>query len=991
MKISTRALAYISILTGTASTAAAEKCLSGSFILEYEGDCDRETLVEVFNDQVFSGAKSSACDGVTAEEELDAQLAAAVPSTTIEEFCANIYKNQPEVSFTDILKKDDNMAYEKAFFLGHSSLQEEVETTYETADRSATSVLKEDGELVRAHYQGSAQTKKTEWPKLPNFASSGTDSNGEPTCTTNAAMCCWTKDRQANDNNGNCNSNTYSRNCVDANPGDNTDLCFVDLERGAAATGNQQSGIVSFPGDQNQDGGEGAIHCHGLAWANDVNDASARYKGNNLFFVSMYDHMYKRGYVENVPGAPMCGCVEQMPTVTRSDCTEIDATERFRIVYDESTNLIEGNITLVDINFNACQGINNRNNDLWHYMGRLFYEGKIENTQWGEAGRIITNSDCKAAVRAQYDSMGLEYGYDYDKSTFTFVAGGGELKVTERFGHQAFLTAMFEHSETAPSDANANPLDATPILLRTCAECRESHKKVFYRRLTPMPADKDLLYCITDTRGDCGGFNKWGVDFTLHSTYDDAVKGDNAWACPNNSFNYDAPFDGECSPTGARVRNQWTILHWSSPPQKNVGFYVNMAEGTVITEVETAAEGALRIQVEDEFVSEDIGLDTRVEGRVRLDEDGKIYVTGGGHNVWHNNDNFHFYHKDATGDFDITVNVAKFSNIVNSNAKAGIMLRASTAHDSEYISALLSGGKGLRFQKRGSKGNWSHNVGTFDPNPHRPTVWLRLFKHMTTVDMYWSEDGNNWTSGGSTNMIFPEDSFQLGLFVNAHDYNWASEGTFDNFVVNSYSAPSAAPSISAAPTSWEPNMYIGESQENVNYLPGETQTRVTNDAGSGIDGDVDSFWYRAFQRPSSNAFEAVVSVDYMDGWHDGAKGGIMVRDGTGASAANAFVGIYPKSHTGVISQSRNTEGGDTVRHKSLYVEGEKAFVKLSYDGSGTLVAQYKAVESDEWQDIENGTTNITFGDKLLVGVAVTGGGWNNYVDFRYSNFEITDL
>ncbi|KAL7491693.1 hypothetical protein ACHAWT_001243 [Skeletonema menzelii] len=307
MKISTRALAYISILTGTASTAAAEKCLSGSFILEYEGDCDRETLVEVFNDQVFSGAKSSACDGVTAEEELDAQLAAAVPSTTIEEFCANIYKNQPEVSFTDILRKDDNMAYEKAFFLGHSSLQEEVETTYETADRSATSVLKEDGELVRAHYQGSAQTKKTEWPKLPNFASSGTDSNGEPTCTTNAAMCCWTKDRQANDNNGNCNSNTYSRNCVDANPGDNTDLCFVDLERGAAATGNQQSGIVSFPGDQNQDGGEGAIHCHGLAWANDVNDASARYKGNNLFFVSMYDHMYKRGYVENVPGAPMCG------------------------------------------------------------------------------------------------------------------------------------------------------------------------------------------------------------------------------------------------------------------------------------------------------------------------------------------------------------------------------------------------------------------------------------------------------------------------------------------------------------------------------------------------------------------------------------------------------------------------------------------------------------------------------------------------------------
>ena len=300
MKISARALAYISILVGSASTAAAEKCLSGSFLLEYEGDCNRETLVEVFNDQVFSVSKSAACDGVTAEQELEAQLAAANPTTTIEAFCAKIYKDQPEVPFTEILKKTKNMTYEQAFFLGHSKLQEEVETIYESDDGSATSVLKQDGELVRAHYQGSAQTKKTEWPKLPNFESSVTDSNGQPTCTTNAAMCCWTKDRQAADNNGNCNRNTYSENCVDKNPGDNTNLCYVDLERGAAATGSSDEGLVAFPGD------EGATHCHGLAWANDVDDASARYKGNNLFFVAMYDHMYQRGYVENVPGAPMC-------------------------------------------------------------------------------------------------------------------------------------------------------------------------------------------------------------------------------------------------------------------------------------------------------------------------------------------------------------------------------------------------------------------------------------------------------------------------------------------------------------------------------------------------------------------------------------------------------------------------------------------------------------------------------------------------------------
>ena len=301
MKISSRALIYISILAGV--SPAASKCLSGSWVLDYEGDCDRETLVQVFNDQVFGveGATSDACIGITAEQELDAQLAEANPSTDIETLCAGIYKSQSEVAFTDILKKDDDYKFEAEFFLGNTQLQEEVETTFEREDRRATSVLKQDGEAVRVHFQGKAQTSKTGWPNLPNFKSSVVDSNGGATCTTNAAMCCWPKDRQANDNNGNCAANTYSKNCVNEDPGDNTDLCFVDESKGAASTGLSGDGLVAFP-----DNGEGAVHCHGLAWANDPADASSRYKGNSLFFVSMFDHMYQRGYVENIPGAPMC-------------------------------------------------------------------------------------------------------------------------------------------------------------------------------------------------------------------------------------------------------------------------------------------------------------------------------------------------------------------------------------------------------------------------------------------------------------------------------------------------------------------------------------------------------------------------------------------------------------------------------------------------------------------------------------------------------------
>ena len=105
-------------------------------------------------------------------------------------------------------------------------------------------------------------------------------------------MCCFGRDRQSNDNNGNCADND----CIDKSPADNSNLCYPNFPT-----------IIPFPNES-----EGAIHCYGLAWGEDVNGFEAKMKYNNLFFVSMYDHMYTRGYVEKmVPDeyVPMCGCI----------------------------------------------------------------------------------------------------------------------------------------------------------------------------------------------------------------------------------------------------------------------------------------------------------------------------------------------------------------------------------------------------------------------------------------------------------------------------------------------------------------------------------------------------------------------------------------------------------------------------------------------------------------------------------------------------------
>lgn len=59
-----------------------------------------------------------------------------------------------------------------------------------------------------------------------------------------------------------------------------------------------------------------------------------------------------------------------LPVVTRSDCTQVDVTETFTFDYDPLDGF-SVTVSDVDIEFNACQGLNNNNNDLSAYVASL--------------------------------------------------------------------------------------------------------------------------------------------------------------------------------------------------------------------------------------------------------------------------------------------------------------------------------------------------------------------------------------------------------------------------------------------------------------------------------------------------------------------------------------------------------------------------------------------------------------------------------------------
>jgi len=223
-------------------------------------------------------------------------------------------------------------------------------------------------------------------------------------CESQAVMCCWVQDRQANDNNGNCNDDD----CYNKDPADNTDVCYVDL---AASTKSNhvEGGFAIFPGDSAATG-EGDAHCHGFTWPDDENSPEYRYRGNLLFYVSMYDHLETRGYVRNVPGAPMCSCIDKSPTVSRSDCTNLEVQETFvfRRIVRGNTNIIrQARIEDININFNNCPTNDNQNNDL----GR-WYDQEIRSSPASTSDEIFDQhivEDCDAGDH--YEEFLARKGY----------------------------------------------------------------------------------------------------------------------------------------------------------------------------------------------------------------------------------------------------------------------------------------------------------------------------------------------------------------------------------------------------------------------------------------------------------------------------------------------------------------------------------------------------------------------------------------------------
>ena len=288
-------------LLSTSSLLVASQCITHGFTVKHLDACDYETLLrrfEIFFEDPFE--KGAGCTN-TAEQELFALLGvtdATAAQAAVDAVCAKGYaESTAEYPFATIAEY--GREFDRMYYQGGTFWNEEYATKYGDPelenDDGLSQVLSEYAAHIKQFYNAQGRYGLVEFPNYKEFRN----------CEAQSVYCCWPQDRQANDNNGNCDD-PYDVDCIDADPADNTDLCYANYGK---------KNRLFFPGDDNNNRpfrAEGPIHCHGFAWSDQLGHFSAGYRGNNLFYVSMYDHFHQRGYVSNIPGKPMCGCTEDV-------------------------------------------------------------------------------------------------------------------------------------------------------------------------------------------------------------------------------------------------------------------------------------------------------------------------------------------------------------------------------------------------------------------------------------------------------------------------------------------------------------------------------------------------------------------------------------------------------------------------------------------------------------------------------------------------------
>jgi hypothetical protein len=192
------------------------------------------------------------------------------------------------------------------------------------------------------------------------------------------------------------------------------------------------------------------------------------------------------------------------------------------------------------------------------------------------------------------------------------------------------------------------------------------------------------------------------------------------------------------------------------------------------------------------FFNLDIGS-PKLAGSARQVETGWDLIAGGA-DIWEKSDQFHFLHKQLSGDFDIAVRVESFT-LAHLYSKAGLMIRETLNADSPHLMFLVFADNAPRNNNLGAHEMQFRSMAGGDcqaiypavrpPAPPEfpaafPNSWLRVERRSDRFSAFASTDGKTWALYAVQKLALPRMVY-AGPALTSHDPQAAAKARFRDY------------------------------------------------------------------------------------------------------------------------------------------------------------------------------------------------------------------
>lgn len=241
------------------------------------------------------------------------------------------------------------------------------------------------------------------------------------------------------------------------------------------------------------------------------------------------------------------------------------------------------------------------------------------------------------------------------------------------------------------------------------------------------------------------------------------------WVNPN--INSSSPGTPSATLTTSSGSLEFKEINWYPQNNTGAGWWDEIRFGKTYASVVPKSEN---------WLSGDIG-NTSPAGSTTISSDGSTFtLLGAGADIWGNADAFHYARLEGgmEGDGEIVARVVSIQN-TNAWAKAGVMIRETTAAGSKHAMTVLTPSNGVAFQRRTATDGASSNNNVTATAPR----WVKITRTGNTIASFHSADGVTWTQIGSNVTISMNSTIEVGLCVTSHANNNLCQAVFDNISI----------------------------------------------------------------------------------------------------------------------------------------------------------------------------------------------------------------